>query len=108
MHTRTVPRPPNNVAIRQVNTFEFLVSWYPSNEKIVDYRVFLNNEDINSGGRQTLANSYTITDYRQDSLKVQVRTTANPLWSDVATANLTDLLRKTDDMVEYKIVKINQ
>ena len=84
--------PPSNLRLRLIGT-KIKASWTAPRKTVVDYRVFINDEDVNSNG--TIVSS-VLTTYTTDAtfslgttVTLHVRATSNHYWSPVVSRSIT-------------------
>ena len=84
--------PPLNLRLRRVGT-QIEASWTAPSNRVVDYRVFINDEDVNSNGRivALVLTTYIIPDITLgfETVSVHVRATSNHYWSTVVSSSIT-------------------
>ena len=84
--------PPSNLRLRNIGT-KIEASWTAPSNPVVDYRVFINHENVNSNGRivaSVLTTYITTTTFKHGTtVTVHVRATSNHYWSTVVSSSIT-------------------
>ena len=83
--------PPSNMMLTQVNGSRVQASWTAPSNDVVDYRVFVDDANVNGDGNiVTSGTTYTTTsEFNGDTLlTIRVRATAT-YWSEVAMESIT-------------------
>ena len=85
--------PPSNLRLRSIGT-KIEASWTAPSNHVVDYRVFINDENVNSDGRivASVLTTYIIpktTFSFETTVTVHVRATSNHYWSTVVSSSIT-------------------
>ena len=84
--------PPSRLRLRLIGT-KIKASWTAPSNPVVDYRVFINDEDVNSNGAivsSVLTTYTTITTFSHGTtVTLHVRATSNHYWSPVVSRSIT-------------------
>lgn len=76
--------PPTNLDLKQIAGNRVLVTWDKSTNPVLDYCVYINDENVNSEGRRTNLTSYVLHSFQfYEVVKVSVRATSRHYWSEV-------------------------
>ena len=83
--------PPSNLRLRRVGT-QIEASWTAPSNRVVDYRVFINDENVNSDGTivASVLTTYIIPNITlgfETNVSVHVRATSNHYWSTVVSSS---------------------
>ena len=86
--------PPSNLMLTQVNGRRIQTSWTAPSNPVVDYRVFVDDTNVNGNGSIVASGTTTYTTTSQFSavttVTIRVRATAT-YWSEVAMESITVL-----------------
>ena len=84
--------PPSNLRLRDIGA-KIEASWTAPSNPVVDYRVFINVENVNSDGTtvaSVLTTYITNTTFSFGStVTIHVRATSNHYWSTVVSSSIT-------------------
>ena len=84
--------PPSNLMLTQVNGRRVQASWTAPSNPVVDYRVFVNDGNVNGNGTTAASETTTYTTTSQfgvdTTVTIHVRTTAT-YWSEVVMGAIT-------------------
>ena len=84
--------PPSNLRLRDIGT-KIEASWTAPLNPVVDYRVFINDEDVNSDGTivDSVFTTYIINTLLSPgtTVTVHVRATSDHYWSPVVSSSIT-------------------
>ena len=84
--------PPLRLRLRLIGT-KIKASWTAPSNPVVDYRVFINDEDVNSNGAivSSVLTTYTTntTFSLGTTVTLHVRATSNHYWSPVVSRSIT-------------------
>ena len=84
--------PPSNLRLKDIGT-KIEASWTAPSNPVVDYRVFINDENVNSNGTMVasvLTSYITNTTFSLGTtITLHVRATSNHYWSTVVSSSIT-------------------